>query len=37
MKTAKAVFAALARLATGWPLASAWWVLQYELAEGASC
>jgi hypothetical protein len=27
----------LRRLATGWPLASAWWVLQYELAEGAPC
>ena len=32
-----AVLGFLARLATGWPLSSAWWVLRYELAEAATC
>jgi hypothetical protein len=25
------------RVAAGWPLSSAWWVLRYELAEAATC
>ena len=33
MKTIKAASAALARIASGWPPSSAWWVLRYELAE----
>lgn len=27
------VLSLIGRLATGWPLSSAWWVLRYELAE----